>query len=257
MLPLSVASILVAVTMASPAPQPTLKTIVIVHSSQFCTALEKTVRPALAGLMQNDKIIERGHLGFVDAGNRAKYASVPNQSGDQIIGPPAYSQTPADTVIIENRQRTLARSLEENVETVEAILADKTRLDAVAATDEKAKLAAIELQLNAIVTKQRTAVNIISGQVEGSELVDLYNQFPSWGGADATHGVSPLAAMQAGHGGDWRFIYDVWQAAEETRVPFYDPYDLFAKGLADEQTLIATDESAASQSIIEAAGGCK
>jgi hypothetical protein len=255
---LYIASVLAAAVTASPAPQPTLKTIVTVHSSQFCTALEQTVRPALAGLMQNDQLIERGRSVFHDAGNRIKYGGVPDGGGyHEIAGPPEWSPSSGDTMLVESRQRALAKSIEDNVDAIDTLLSDKKRFDAITAGDEKAKLLAIASQLNAIVAKQHTAVNIISGQVEGAEMADLFNRDPSWGGADATHGVTPLQALQAGHGSDWQFVYNVWQAATESKVPFYDPYDLFTRALVEDQSSIATAEGVASKSIFEAAGGCK
>jgi len=258
---LSVASLLAAAVMASPSPlpsaKPALKTIITVHSSQFCTALEESVRPALAGLMHNDRLIERGRSAFADAGYRATHGAIDSPSVAQVIGPPATSQSAADAEMVEIRQRQLAKTLEDNIETVETILSDKKRFVTVTASDESAKLSSIQSQLAAVAANQRTAVNLISGQVEGSELVALYNRDPSWGGADATNGVSPLEAMKAGHGGEGDSIYKVWQAAEAASRPFYDPYEIFTRALVSDQSAIGAAEDAASKSIVEAASGCK
>lgn len=258
MQPLSVPAFLVATVVASPSPQPTtLKTIVTVHSSQFCTALGKAVRPVLAGLILNDRLIERGRTAFADAGYRATHGAIDSPSVAEVIGPPATSQSQGDATIVEIRQRQLAKNLEDGVETIEAMLADKKRFAGITASDETAKLSAIDSQLNAIAAKQRTAVDLISGQVENSELVALYNRDPSWGGADATNGVSPLEAMKAGHGGEGDSIYNVWQAATISQRPFYDPYEPFTRALVSDETSISDAESAASKSIVEASGGCQ
>jgi len=252
-----VLAFLLATVVASPSPQPTtLKTIITVHSSQFCTALGKSVRPVLAGLILNDRLIERGRTTFADAGYRATHGAIDSPSVAQVIGPPATSQSEGDSTMVEMHQRQLAKSLEDGVETIEALLADKKRFAGITATDETAKLSAIDLQLKAIAAKQRTAVDLISGQAENSELVALYNRDPSWGGADATNGVSPLEAMKAGHGGEGDAIYNVWQAATISQRPFYDPYEIFTKALVNDQTSISEVEDAASKSIVEAAAGC-
>lgn len=256
---LSVASFLAAVITASPSPSPqaTLKTIVTVHSSQFCTALAESVRPALAGLVQNDQLIERGRSVFADAGYRATHGAIDSPSVAGVIGPPETSPSEGDTMLVESRQRLLAKKLEDNIETVETILSDKKRFSTVTASGESVKLSVLESQLNDVAVQQRTAVNLISGQVENSELVSLYNRDPSWGGADSTNGVSPLEAMKAGHGGEGDSIYNVWQAAQAASKPLYDPYELFTRALVNDQTSIAQAEDVASKSIVEAAVGCK
>jgi hypothetical protein len=259
MAPLSITFVIAAVVLASPSPppsaspQPTLKTIVTVHSSQFCTALRESVRPVLAALMQNDQSIKLGHTTLVAAGDRIKHGGVESPS-DGLRTAPQLSPSSSDTVLVENQLRRLAKTIEDNIAAVETILSDKKRF-AVVAAGENTALVSIESQLNAVAGEQRTAVNIISGQAEGAELAALYNRDPSWGGADATHGVSPLEAMSAAHGqGDAR--YDVWAASEKGSVPFYDPYELFARSLEKDQNSIAESEDAASKSIMEAAGGC-
>lgn len=254
---LLVASLLLVAVTVTPSPQPTLKTIVTVHSSQFCTVLGQVVRPALAGLIGNDRLIERGRAAFADAGYRATHGAIDSPSVAGVIGPPETSQSAGDAMMVENRQRQLAKSLEDNIASVETMLSDKKRLSTVTASDDSANLLAIESQLNAIVAEQRVAVNLISGQVENSELVSLYNRDPSWGGADATNAVSPLEAMKAGHGGEGDSIYNVWQAAQESSKPLYDPYELFTRALVGDQTLIGEAEDSASKSIVQAAGGCK
>ena len=258
MAPLSLALVIAAVVVSSPAPspQPTLKTIVTVHSSQFCTALQQSVRPALAELIRNDRSIETGRSNFAAAGDRIIHGGI-ESPGDGLRSAPTLSASPGDTFIVENRQRNLAAKIQENIETIETILADKKRFAVVGASDESAKLLSIQSQLNAVVDQQRTAVNIISGQVEGSALVALYNSEPSWGGADATHGVSPLEAMEAGHGHDGHAIYDVWAAAQESTVPRYDPYAPFTQALVEDQHAISQSEDVVSKSIVEASGGCQ
>ena len=166
------------------------------------------------------------------------------------------SPSESDTIQVESRQRQLAGIIEVNIKAVAAILNDKKRFAGVAPGEESTKLTSIVTQLNDIVGEQRTAVNIISGQVENAEMTALYNRDPSWGGADATHGVSPVEAMAAGHGQDGHAIYDVWAAAQESTVPFYDPYEPFTRALAEDQHVLAASEDVVSKTILEAAGGC-
>ncbi|MBV8374807.1 MAG: hypothetical protein JO302_04795 [Candidatus Eremiobacteraeota bacterium] len=256
MAPLSIAFVIAAAVLSSPSPspQPTLKTIVTVHSSQFCSVLRELVRPALAALLQNDQSIKDGHSVFVAAGDRIKHGGIESPS-DGLRTAPKVSPSSGDTILVESRLRRLAKTIEDNIAAIETILTDKKRF-AVVAAGENTTLLSIASQLNAIVGEQRTAVNIISGQAEGAELAALYNRDPSWGGADATHGVSPVEAMAAGHGQDGHAQYDVWAASEEGSVPFYDPYEPFARTLEQDQHSIAQSEDAASKSITDAYGGC-
>jgi hypothetical protein len=259
MLPVYFASVLAVVTVSpSPSPQPTtLKTIEYEHSVPFCTALRATVRPALAALLQNDRLIERGHAAFVTAGYNVTHGGIPDGGGfNGVVGPPQWEQSQPDTIIVQMQQRALAKSLEDNVDTVDTMLAGKKGFATVTAAVDKAKLLTITSQLDSVVAQQRTAVNIISGEVENSEMEALFNHAPSWGGADSVHGASVLEAMEAGHGRDQQFILNVWQADKETKVPFNDPYKLFAQGLAEDQSLIAESENVASKSIMDAAAEC-
>lgn len=263
MAPLSIATVIAAVVLASPlpsgspspSPQPALKTIVIVHSSQFCTALRESVLRPFAMIVHNDRSIELGRSEFAAAGDRIIHGGVEAPS-DNLLGAPKLSPSSSDTFMVENRQRRLAATIEGNIEAIETTLSNKKGFAVVAAADEIAALSSFASQLIAIVVEQRTAVNLISGQVEGAELVNLYNREPSFGGADATHGVSPLEAMEAGYQYDERALYDVWQASQESSVPRYDPYAPFTRALVDDQHLIAESEDAASKSILQAARGC-
>lgn len=260
MLPVYIASLLAVVTAtASPSPEPTtLKTIEHERTTQFCTALGSTVRPALAALMQNDRLIERGRGAFVAAGYQVTHGGVPDGGGfNGVVGPPQWEQSDPDTIIVQMQQRALAKNLEDNVDAVDTMLAGKKPFTAVPSDEDRAKLMTIASQLNDVISEQRTAVNIVSGEVENSEMESLFNRDPSWGGANSVHGASVLEAMEAGHGHDYQFILNVWQAEKETKVPFYDPYKLFAQGLAEDQSWIADTESTVSKSIMEAAAECK
>jgi hypothetical protein len=258
MVPLSLAFIIAAVVLsspsASPSPQPTLKTIVTVHSSQFCTALREIVRPALAELMQNDLTIKQGHTTLVDAGDRIIHGGIESPS-DGLRSAPKLSPNSSDTMQVESTLRRLANVIELNVAAIGMTLSDKKRFATLGA-DENSTLLSIVSQLNAIAGDQRTAVNIISGQAEGQELTGLYNRDPSWGGADATQGVSPVEAMAGLHGNDGHALYDIWQASQESSVPRYDPYGPFTRALEKDQQTIAESEGAVSKSVMDAAGGC-
>ncbi|MBV8433244.1 MAG: hypothetical protein JO029_03070 [Candidatus Eremiobacteraeota bacterium] len=256
-----IASLLLAAVTASPAPspQPTLKTIEHERSTQFCTALQQSVRPALAALMQNDRLIERGRVNYVEAGNRLTHGGIADGGGgyNNLLGPPQWSPSQGDTIITESRQRTLAKSIEDNVDAVDTMLSDKKRIDAVPSEDERTKLLTIGTQLYGVVAEQRTAVNVISGQVEVAAMDALFNRIPSWGGANTIRGSTPIDAMMAGHGHDARAMVNVWTADLETKVPFYDPYDLFARALGEDQSAITASEDVASKSIMDAAATCQ
>ncbi|HEY1977780.1 MAG TPA: hypothetical protein VGG89_14605 [Candidatus Baltobacteraceae bacterium] len=260
------------VVLGAPSPQPALKTIVTVHSSPFCTALANSVKPALAGLMRNDQLIDLGRSALMAGDRNAKYGGEPTSSFNQ-QGPAQWSPTSGQTAILDSRQRQLASAIDHNVATIETILSDPKHLATGSGTQEQANLAAIKSQLSAVLDRQHTAANILAGTADTSDLASLFNAGAvsfinggATGQADPLNGLSPLQARLtsqknivkgAGSTSDPVASSQVRIAQASASRPLYSPYEKLADAMRVDQILIGRSENAASQTIVDAAVGCK
>jgi hypothetical protein len=274
---------LLAATVTPPTPQPALKTIITVHSSEFCTDLILAVRPALVGLMQNDRLIGLGRTTLMNGDRDFKFGGTAESSFNQ-RGAATWTQTSGDTVLLDNRQHQLAAAMADNVEMVKSALANPNA--PAPSGEDKAKLASIESQLNAVLNKQRTAINIIAGNAETSELANMYNA-DSTTGAETDHpnepttaaslnGISALGARSTsqdnvvagpgatkGGGGSAVVTTEPVEASQaaiaraQASTPFYSPYENLVRALEIDQRSIRQSEEVASKAIVDAAIECQ
>lgn len=186
-------TMLAVVLQSSPAP----KTIVTVRSTPFCTALREEVAPVLRGLMRNDALIALGRSADLKMNQETTYGGYLESSYNQ-QGAAHVVLSPGLSGLFVERQRNLATALERNVETLEAILADKRRFPENLAVEEQMTLASITSQLRVVVGDQRVAINIISGEAETEALDQLFSAGPSTGSASLGD-QSPLEAQEAAH----------------------------------------------------------
>jgi hypothetical protein len=265
--------LLLSVVVASPSPQPALKTIITVHSSPFCSALTTAVKPALFGLMRNDQLIGLGRSALVTGGADAKYGGEPASSFNQQSAA-TWSTSSGDTTLLNSRQRQIAAALEHNIETIDTILANPKQFVTAPTGDEQATLAAIKSQLNAILNKQRTAESILGGTADSSDLAGLYNSpvfnslsdTTSTGTMDSLGSASPLSNRLAsqnnvvngpGRTTDPTAQMQVQIAHAEASKPLSSPYEKLARAVQVDQVLIEQSEDTASKTIVDAAAGCK
>lgn len=265
--------LLLSAVVASPSPQPALKTIVTVHSSPFCSTLTTAVKPALFGLMRNDQLIGLGRSALATSAGDAKYGGMPGSSFNQ-QGSATWSSSSGDTTLLGNRQRQIAVALEHNIETIDKILANPKQFVAAPNGDEQATLAAIKSQLNAILTQQRTAENVLAGTADSSDLASLYNSpvfnslsdTTAGGTMDQLGSASPLTnRLSAQHNvvngpgetTDPTAAMQVAIAHAEASKPLSSPYDKLARAVQADQVMIAQSEETASKTIVDAAAGCK
>jgi hypothetical protein len=265
--------LLLSVVLASPSPQPALKTIVTVHSSPFCSALTTSVKPALFGLMRNDQLIGLGRSALVEGAGEAKYGGTPASSFNQQSAA-TWSPSSGDTEMLGSRERQIAAALEHNIETIDTILANPKQFVTAPTGDEQATLAAIKSQLNAILSKQHTAVNIIAGTADSSDLASLYNSpvfnslsdTTTTGTMDSLGSASPLTSRLAtqhnvvngpGSTTDPTAAMQVAIAHAEASKPLSSPYEKLAHAGQADQILIEQSEDTASKTIVDAAAGCK
>lgn len=277
-MPLPWMGLLLAEMVSTPTPQPALKTIITVHSSQFCTDLVLAVRPALAGLMQNDKLIDLGRSALKAGDRDAKFGGQVESSFNQ-RGAATWTPNEGVAVMLDNRQRQLSAAMAQNIDMVKAVLENPNA--PAPDGEDKAKLAAIKAQLAAILAQQRRAIDIMNGTADTSEVASLYDassrsgvesDYPNEPSTEAgLNGVSSLGArlttqdnVVRGPGGKGTISttepVDASQAAiakSTAAMPFYSPYDKLVRALEGDQVVIKRSEQTAAETIIEAVEGCE
>lgn len=272
-------SFLLTAMVSPPAPQPSPpKTIITVHSSEFCTYLVLAVRPALVGLMRNDQLIDLGRSALV-AGDRAvKFGGAPVSSFNQ-QGAAHWTTSEGDVMLLDARQRQLTAAIAQNMDMVQTVLANPNAPKPDG--DDKAKLGQIRAQLDLILSEQRRATNIISGNAATNDLGGLYNAASATGierdnytpitPADQS-GTSALNARltsqdnvvpQAGKIKGFAATTDPTTASQAKinqaagSNAFDSPYAKLVSALKIDQTAIGQTEQSASHAIIEAVEGCE
>lgn len=266
-------SFLLTAMVSPPAPQPSPpKTIITVHSSEFCTYLVLAVRPALVGLMRNDQLIDLGRSALVAGDRDVKFGGAPVSSFNQ-QGAAHWTASEGDIMLLDARQRQLTAAIAQNMEMVQTVLENPNAPKP--GGDDKAKLAAIRAQLDLILREQRTATNIIAGNSATSDLAGLYNSSSATGierdkvspitAADQT-GTSALNArltsqnnVMPGHGPttDPTTASQVRLNRAAGSNTFDSPYAKLVSALKSDQVLIGKTEESASHAIVEAVEGCE
>lgn len=265
-------TVLAAALVAVPSPQPTIPTIIEVHSTPYCTALRKAISPALAGLMRNDELIAVGQSAMLSMDHDFKY-------GGQLVsswgstGPATVQQMPGKVKLFDNRLEQTARALQHNIDVVDSILANTDSTLKPSNADEQASLASIKAQLNKISDQQKAAINVLSGTAETQELDQIFNATTTESQSDmiaiqpwhsnTLNGVSPLNAMLSngepalGVAGDPTLAITMMKANAQASSGFRSPYTPLIQALTDDQFLIGAYENTASENIVAGAAGCK
>lgn len=268
---------LLAAVVSPPTPQPALKTIVTVHSSQFCTDLILAVKPALVGLMRNDQLIDLGHSALKRGDSDVKFGGTAESSFNQ-QGAATWTVNEGDITFLNNRQRQLAAAMANNIDMVKAVLANPNA--PAPSGDDKAKLASIEAELNAVIGEQRQAIDIIQGNADTADLAAAYNA-PSATGIESDNpnlpttqaglnGISPLDAqltsqhnLVGGPGKGKIATTDPTTQAQNAIAQaanssvFNNPYGKLARALEMDQSLIGKSEDSAAKAIVDAAIECQ
>lgn len=269
---------LLAAMVSPPTPQPALKTIITVHSSEFCTALVLSVRPALVGLMRNDQLIGLGQSALSNADRDYKFGGQAESSYNQ-QGAATWTPNSGITTMLDSRERQLASAMAYNVDGVEAALANPNA-PSPSGDDDKAKLAAIKAQITAILNEQRKASNILSGNADTADLAGLYNASSRTGiesdnpnepvNPANLNGIAPLGSsltsqdnvVRAPGKGYISTTEPVDQSKAsisraETSAAFYSPYDKLVRALQMDKALIVRSEESATKAIVQAAVECQ
>lgn len=142
---------------AKPAPAATpLKTIEHIHISPMCTALGKVIGPAIAKVLQSDKIIANSKPYFHD-----------------FVKATAAGQSSAGKDMAVERLETLIGPLVKNTQAVDKLLSDPFAFPKVAYSDDDQKLLQMREQLLVVNAQQKKALDVISGFVDTQQLGEL------------------------------------------------------------------------------------
>ena len=175
--------LLLAVTAAvvsspSPAPTPTLKTIIRVHSSPLCSTLGSSVFPAVQGLRINDNLIDASKPMLIRMGKELLPTSDAGREFDQLQAhwgnaPGGTHDTNPGLELDNQRLLMVASELAHNLEIVDKMLADPARFPAVAKSDDDKQALLVKAQLQAVANQQRKNLNVLSGLGDTFSLQDL------------------------------------------------------------------------------------
>lgn len=198
---------------ASPAPAPTatpLKEIVHVIARPICTALRRSIGPAVGHVLQNDKIIAASKPLFVDYA-RDHATSGGNQAAEDM-----------DIMHLEN----FVRPMVNNVSEIKRILNEPGAFPRFAHSEQEKQVLLMRAQLLAVLADQEKALDLVSGLVDTQQLGQLQA-----GGNELAKSMSAPDVKTVGSGPQ--------PAAKPNPVPTTNPSDLLNAGLPDKSR--ATD----------------
>jgi hypothetical protein len=135
-------------TALAPTPAP-----VQVRSKALCTTLRENVRIALAGLMENDAVIDTGRKAY------RKMAE------DRTAKSGAIS---SDRLYVENSVSALVHNLAQ----IDDLLSDPARFPVAGQSADALATIQMKDQLSAIASEQRKALNILNGVLETGDFDD-------------------------------------------------------------------------------------
>lgn len=239
---------------SAPKPAPTpLKTITHMHVSPMCTALGKVIGPAIAKVLQNDKIIANSKPLFHDFTRAAA-------SGQ--------SQGAQDMAV--SRLESLIGPLVKNTQAVDKLLSDPYAFPKVAYSDDDQKLLQMREQLRVVNNQQKKALDVISGFVDTQQLGELQaagHEYDAALKANATNAgqtpnpaptAPPASVLNAGVTNDKN---DPSRALDPTykntgSLVGANPLNVFENAISSYQQDIQSSEQDAAKSVVEAVPRC-
>lgn len=249
-----VAVLLAQEPMAVPSPQPSpqatpLKQIIEVKARQLCTTLGRNVQIALVGLMKNDEVIESGRREF------AKMA------WDQKQGSAALG---IDRLALKN----VASAMVHNLYQIDQVLDDTARFPLTPSNADEASADRMKAALQAVETRQKEQLNVISGMVETEELSQMRHDIPAFNptvnnpSQSSVPAPSPATIYDAGVSGVPKPAATTAPqtsagSKSDTGVSGTAPAASFARELETGQTSDVELESEASSIIVPIAQECR
>jgi hypothetical protein len=159
--------VLAAITASAPQASPTpLHEIARVRATVLCTALQSNVHTALLRIVEGDAAIARG---------RSRFAQMARDEVLRARGSLRFDQIAVDTIV-----RQIASSMQAAHEQLD----DEKRIPHSANTTEERTLTAIKHSLEATLSDQNDAVNVLNGTVETDRLGRMQKE-----GLDALQGA--------------------------------------------------------------------
>lgn len=246
----------------APVPVPTatpLKEIVHVIARPICTALRRSIGPAVGHVLQNDKIIAASKPLFANYA-RDHAASSGNDAAENL-----------DVLGLEN----LVRPMVNNVAEIKRILGEPGAFPRFAHSDQEKQVLAMRAQLRAVLADQESALDLISGlvdtqqlgqlQASGSELAKSMakpdvtskgspGQNPSGPNPNPAPTTNPSDLLNAGlpdktRSSDPRYL-------NTDSIVGHNPLNVFAQQVAVIQKSIDGNEAVAAKSIMSAVTYC-
>jgi hypothetical protein len=185
-------SLLIVAQVATASPSPAsaqsaapVKVIGHVHSSIFCTVLNRNILPALDGLRINDALIGHGQAVLVSTANDAAVDAANAAPTDSSVDPfqqlagenegsaSATGGGGAGSEMDGYQLGTLAQGLAKNLGQIEVLLDDPHVFSITPKSDDERALALAQSRLEAVVARQRASLNILSGTAETNDANDL------------------------------------------------------------------------------------
>ncbi len=243
-----------AATLPLPLPSATpLKTIKHVYSTRLCTALRRSIAPAVGRVLQNDRSIATSRPLFQDY---VKSSSTGSQSA-------------IDMDVM--RMEQLIDPLVKNTQAIEDFLSDPVYPRHAQSQSDK-QLLQVRAHLAQVLERQKQALDLVSGFVDTQQLGELqaagheYDKVINNTGTakDATNtkpNVSPTAPpadiLNAGvsTANDPSRKYDPRYTNTGSQVG-YNPLNIFDQQMEQYQIQIARSEDLASQGILKAVPMC-
>ncbi len=164
-------ALVLAATVAWPAP---LKTIVNVRSRPLCTTLAENVFGAVEGLRADDKLVDQSQTLL------GRFARGTSNAMDRM------------------RLERLSLEIVNNLQRVDALLADARRFRSPPVTDDDRAALALKAQLDAVVKQQKGEVNVLYGLADSMDMNDLQNAGDANMARAIANNSAPAIAAPAG-----------------------------------------------------------
>jgi hypothetical protein len=266
------ATFLLSMETLQPAPSPTLKTIIRVHSSSLCTTLKSSVLYLTQGLQANDRLVENSKPLLLQMGSDFLPVSEVGKSFGKRQSRFGGAHDPSAALLLDNQHlMKLASEIVHNLAIIDAALNDPTRFPPTAMVDDDRDLLLLKTQLQAIADQQRKVLNMLYGLSDTLSLQGLVAQGDGLQGTSGGGG----AKAQGGQGDQDISFQDVLSAADRGRSGPVDPtvdqdpavsqapsalannpMVRFYLGVAEDQKGIASAEIAFTQTVVTAAKTC-
>jgi hypothetical protein len=262
--------LLLAGTVAEPAPSPPLKTITRVHASPLCTTLKGSVLFLTQGLQANDRLIESSKPLLLQMGQDFIPVSDVGKSFGARARRFAGAHDPSPALLLDNEHLAeLTNEIVHNFAIIDAMLNDPERFPTTKSDDDQ-KVLLLKAELQAVADRQRGALNILYGLSDTLSLQELVAKGDGMQGA--TGGGGAAGAGQADQDVSFR---DILSASDRGRGlpvdPTVDqdpavsqapsslsnnPLVRFYLGVAEDQKNVASAENVFTQTVLAAVKFC-